>query len=108
YMVTGFCLILVVLAILWARGVIRSQAITWRPAVFLATGLVLLAVAQSVNALPQFYAGYRTDIPLVSYLVSQAGEMLGHWISSFASVLGMAAFGLGSLKLLLPTTSVTS
>ncbi|HEY9788254.1 MAG TPA: type II CAAX endopeptidase family protein [Candidatus Obscuribacterales bacterium] len=84
----------------WGFGVLRSGAIRWRPALFI--GLVFLAmeVVEQLNGLVVFYRFYRTTEPVSSFIlrdiIGDVQTLLGAVVSGGV----IAAFALGSLRLL--------
>jgi len=95
-------LLLVVLVLLWARGVIRAQAIPWRPAVFFGIAMVALAAIKNLNDWPMFFAGYDADAPLETFFIQKIAQNLLQAISNFSLSAVTCAFGLGALRLLMP------
>ncbi len=92
----------------WAKGVLRSQAISWRPAIVLGLIMGLFNIVQTVNGFPDFFTDYQTQTPLVSFFVAEGVKTFVSAISSIAMYAAVAAFGLGALRLLLPSTTVAS
>jgi hypothetical protein len=99
----------VVPILIWARGVLRSGAIAWKPAILIGTAMALVTVFANLNDLvPGFYQEYSTKDPLVSFYVAQGVTQLVSAMFAFATMTLAAAFGLGALRLLLPDTSVSA
>jgi Type II CAAX prenyl endopeptidase Rce1-like len=104
------CLYLVfaIALVWWAKGVLRSQAIAWRPAIVLGLIIGSFNLVQTANGFPDFFTEYTTVTPLINFFVSLGVETFKGATSSIAMYAAMAAFGLGALRLLLPTTTVAS
>lgn len=92
----------------WAKGVLRSQAIQWKPAIAIGLVMGLFSLVQTINALPDFFTEYSTQTPLISFFVAEGVRIFAGATSSIAMYSAIAAFGLGALRLLLPSTSVPS
>jgi len=108
YLVDALGLILLLSTIWWIIGVARSGAIRWRPPIILALAVALLVIPQALNDLPEFYVGYGTDTPLLSYYVAQAVRQVLTAISAIAIAGGLAAFALAAFRLLFPRVAVAS
>jgi hypothetical protein len=106
--VIGLYLVFSIAIVWWAKGVLRSQAIIWRPAIVLGLIMGLFNIVQTVNGFPDFFTDYATQTPLVSFFVAEGVKTFVSAISSVAMYSAVAAFGLGALRLLLPTTTVAS
>jgi hypothetical protein len=93
---------LIVLVLLWARGVIRAAAIPWRPAIIVGTAMAGLVIIRNLNDWPLFFSSYVADAPLDTFFVQKIAQNILQAISSFSMSTVIAAFGLGSLRLLIP------
>jgi Type II CAAX prenyl endopeptidase Rce1-like len=93
---------LIVLVLLWARGVIRAAAIPWRPAIMVGAAMTALVLIRNLNDWPLFFSSYAADAPLDTFFVQKIASYFLQAISSFSMSTVIAAFGLGSLRLLIP------
>jgi hypothetical protein len=93
-------------AIFWAKGVLKSQAIVWKPAFVIGLILSLATLAKTLNGAAEFYASYETSKPLESFFVDQVVSYLIAMMTTFTIYTGVSAFGLAALRLLLPKTTV--
>jgi hypothetical protein len=101
-------LVCMIAMLIWARGVLRSGTIRWRPALLIGVSTAIFSIVKNFNDLPNFFNGYQTNTPLISYYVAQAVNQLGGAIAVMAIMTVIAAFGLASLRLLLPDTSISA
>ncbi|MGH9549262.1 MAG: hypothetical protein ACRD3W_07805, partial [Terriglobales bacterium] len=107
---TGYAvgLICLVAMLIWARGVLRARAIPWRPAITIGIASGVIYMLKNLNDLPEFFIDYETKDPLITFYIAQAvGQIVGAF-STFAIMAVVAAFGLASLRLLLPNTSLSA
>ncbi|HEY9676601.1 MAG TPA: lysostaphin resistance A-like protein [Drouetiella sp.] len=102
YTIFGFALIW------WAKGVLRSQAIMWKPAIIIGLIIGAFNIVQTINGLPDFFTDYKTQTPLISFFVGEGVSAFAAATSTTAMYAAIAAFGLGALRLLLPSTTVAS
>jgi Type II CAAX prenyl endopeptidase Rce1-like len=100
--------IFAVALIWWAKGVLRSQAIPWKPAIAIGVVIGVFNMIETINGLPDLFTDYDTKMPLVSFFVGEGVRTFASATSTFAMYAAIAAFGLGALRLLLPSTSVAS
>jgi hypothetical protein len=107
YLQTGLALLLFLAGMWWVIGVARSGAIRWRAPFFLAILTALLAIPQALNDLPEFYVGYSTETPLLSYFTAQLVSQVLTVISALAIVGALGAFALATMRLLAPRTPIT-
>ena len=108
YLEIGLLFLFGIAVLWWARGVIKTQAIAWKPAIALGLAMACIAIVKDLNAMPTFFESYGTETPYISFFVNQTVKQLIAAISSFALNVGLAAFGLASLRLLLPNTTVAA
>ena len=101
-------LIIMVYGILWGRGVIRAHAIAWRAAILMGLFAACITLASIVNALPTFFSSYTTESPMSIFFVSEGVSDLVKAMSQFSVFTLIAAFGIGALRLILPTPTITS
>ncbi|MBS1956834.1 MAG: CPBP family intramembrane metalloprotease [Cyanobacteria bacterium SZAS-4] len=101
-------LIFAVALVLWGKGVLRSHAIPWKPAIIIGLITGVFNIVETVNGLPDLFTDYGTEKPLVSFFVGEAVRTFAAATSSIAMYAALAAFGLGALRLLMPSTSVAS
>lgn len=100
-------LVICTIAILWwSGGVVRSKAINWRPAMLLGLAVSVLALASTLNQLPLFFSSYKTDTPVASFVMANVAGDAIVLITNFAFGSVFAAFGLASMRLLLPDTTL--
>jgi len=93
--------------IFWAKGVLKSQAIVWKPAFIIGVILSLATLVKTLNsASSEFYSGYETSKPLESFFVDQVVTYLLSMMTTFSVYTAISAFGLAALRLLLPKTTV--
>ncbi|MFN8553959.1 MAG: hypothetical protein U0103_20990 [Candidatus Obscuribacterales bacterium] len=92
----------------WAKGVLRSQAIPWKPAIAIGVVIGIFNMIETVNGLPDLFTEYDTKMPLVSFFVAEGVRTFASATSTIAMYAAIAAFGLGALRLLMPSTSVAS
>ena len=93
---------LILLVVLWSRGVVRAAAIPWRPAIFVGLGTAALVIVRNLNDWPLFFSSYDPEAPLDTFFIQKTVSYILLAISSFSSSTVIAAFGLGSLRLLIP------
>lgn len=101
-------LVFAIAMVLWAKGVLRSHAIPWKPAIVIGLITGVFNIVETVNGLPDLFTDYGTEKPLVSFFVGEAVRTFAGATSSIAMYAALAAFGLGALRLLMPSTSVAS
>lgn len=106
FIVIGIWFSFAIAFVWWAQGVLRSQAIVWRPAIIIGLAMAGINFIDSLNGFPEFFSEYTTVTPLVSFFVAHLVKELVSGISSFAMFAAMAAFALGALRLLLVDTTV--
>lgn len=99
---------LIGMVLFWARGVIRASAIPWRPAIMFGVGMAAIVVVKNLNDWPMFFASYDADAPLETYFIQKIVSDLLQAISSFSLSTVIAAFGLGSLRLLIPPSATAA
>jgi hypothetical protein len=104
----AFELGLIVMVLFWARGVIRASAIPWRPAIMFGFGMAAIVVVKNLNDWPMFFSAYDADAPLETYFIQRIVADLLQAISSFSISTVIAAFGLGSLRLLIPPSATAA
>jgi hypothetical protein len=97
--------VLLVLMIIWGRGVVRASSIPWRPAMMFGAGMAALSFAKNLNNWPMLFYSYNANAPLNTFFVSEIASWLLQAIYDFSMATGLAAFGLGSLRLLLPPST---
>ena len=95
-------LALIGLVLFWARGVIRAAALPWRPAILFGLGMAAVAVIRNLNDWPLFFGSYDADAPLETFFIQKIAGNFLQAISAFSISTVIAAFGLGSLRLLMP------
>ncbi len=93
-------------AMFWAKGVLKSQAIVWKPAFIFGLILSLATLVKTLNGAAVFYYSYDTSKPLESFFVDQLVSSLIAMMTTFSVYTAVAAFGLAALRLLLPKTTV--
>ncbi len=105
---TAMYFILTLLVLWWGYGVLRSGAIKWRPAVFIAIPIALLIIPDILNDLPNFYRGYDTTTPQTSYILdSLVGDLKG-LLSRVVQTFMMAAVAFACFRILCPKTPILS
>jgi Type II CAAX prenyl endopeptidase Rce1-like len=103
-----FDMVFGVLSLLWARGVIRSSAIAWRPAIVIGLMLSTLTVAKIINDWPIYFSSYDTDSPLIIFFIKEIVHDFLEVISQFSIGIVTAAFGIGAMRLLAPRSTLAS
>jgi hypothetical protein len=101
-------LIVVAYGLFWARGVVRASAIAWRAAIFMGLFAACITFASIINALPTCFSSYATESPLLIFFVSEGVSYFVKAMSQFSIFTLTAAFGIGALRLLLPSPTIAS
>lgn len=97
-----------IVALWWARGVIGAAPIPWKAAIILGAALAAVRVGHILNESPLFFRLYDTDAPLETYFIEQMVSNFGIVISQFSLFTILAAFGLASVRLLMPHAAVNA
>lgn len=108
YIIYGCSFLIVVASVWWAYGLARSVPIQWRAVILLSGTIVLVVIPQALNDLPEFFVGYGTDTPLLSYVTAQTVRQVITAITSMSIVGALTAFALASFRLLSPRVRVAS
>ncbi len=108
YVVAVLGLAIFVAALWWMVGIARARAIRWRPAIMLGLAMALLVIPQELNDICEFFVGYHTDTPLLTFFTVQGVRQIMTAVQMIGVVVGLAAFSLASFRLLFPRTHVSS
>jgi hypothetical protein len=92
----------------WVFLLARQGSLRWKPAIFLAIGVGLLYIPQTLNDLPELFVSYDTQNPLISYFTQQGTRQILSVVSSMGIVGGPLIFSMASFRLLCPSSSFTS
>lgn len=105
---TAMYIIASLLVLWWGYGVLRSGAIKWRPALFVAIPIALLIFPEILNDLPNFYRGYSTTTPQTSYILDEVVGDLRGLLARVVQTFIMAALAYACYRILCPKTPITS
>ncbi|PZM84600.1 MAG: hypothetical protein DKT66_08180 [Candidatus Melainabacteria bacterium] len=95
-------LLFFILGGIWAIGVLKARAIRVRAALFIGAAYVLTLIPTQLNSLPLFFYDYPTTTPLNNFLTDQLSSYAGQYIRSFFMASIVAAFAIGSMRILFP------
>ncbi|MBY0358649.1 MAG: CPBP family intramembrane metalloprotease [Candidatus Obscuribacterales bacterium] len=93
---------LMIAFIFWLVGLVRSQAIHWRPAIFLGLFVFLAEILVKANDLPGLFAGYSTDVPVETFLLRSINRIAVGALMYGASATLLAAIAYAAERLLQP------
>jgi hypothetical protein len=105
---SGIVGILALLGIWWFYGVFRSQAIHWRPALFVGLGSGLLTAISQFNELGFKLSSYDTDVTFASFLLETGVQGIIAIIFNGAIYAGLFAIGHAAFRIICPGVTLHS
>jgi len=104
----GSYLLFVILAAIWAVGVLKARAIRVRPALLIGALYALVLISAQLNTLPLFFSDYSTSTPINNYVTDQLSGYASKFISAFFLAALCSAFAIASLRILFPKSRLSN
>lgn len=104
----GAYLFFIVLAAIWAVGVLKARAIKVRPALLIGALYAMILIAAQLNTLPLFFSEYSTSTPVSNYLTDQMSSYVSKFISAFFIAAVCSAFAIASVRILFPKVRLSN
>lgn len=101
-------LLIFILVGIWAIGVLKARAIRVRAALFIGAAYVICTIPSQLNSLPLFFSDYATTTPVNNYVTDQISSYAGQYIRSFFMASIIAAFAIGSMRILFPKVRLSN
>lgn len=108
YGLWGTIVVACVMFFVWLMGVLRSQAVHWRPGVVAISLYAITAIVQFANELPGVLIDYNTSVPLASFWISAAMDKAREALQYGAMVAFLGVVSFAALRLIQPGQSLTA